>query len=203
MGLGVLIDSTYTCMYLGVEQNRLVTATAPPAAASPRSRPYRKQIKKNGRKNTGSMRGNGAPRGSLPEEQARRLALFSGPFERLVALIRGRVRYADDYDTWHRDERADFKRARYTIGELLCLCLLVHCLKGSSFCDNGIRHISQLTLHGYSVPGVDMRGCRLPAARLAALHRLVPTVRPLSVPCLQAPLPTPCPSCCHPLGGFV
>ena len=36
-----------------------------------------------------------------------------------MGLIRGRVRYPDDYDQWHRDERADFKRHRVTIGDTL------------------------------------------------------------------------------------
>ena len=33
-----------------------------------------------------------------------------------MLLIRGRVRYPSSYDTWHHDERADFKRSRYAIG---------------------------------------------------------------------------------------
>lgn len=50
------------------------------------------------------------------EERGRRIALFVPVFERLVLLIRGRVRYPSRYDQWHRDERADFKRSRYAIG---------------------------------------------------------------------------------------
>jgi hypothetical protein len=46
------------------------------------------------------------------EERLRRVALFTPTLERLVALIRGRVRFHENFDSWHRDERSDFKRAR-------------------------------------------------------------------------------------------
>lgn len=52
-------------------------------------------------------------------EQNRRLELFRPAFEQLVGLIRGRVRYPEDYHTWHADERADFKRLRVAVGETL------------------------------------------------------------------------------------
>ena len=47
------------------------------------------------------------------EERQRRVALFTPTLERLVALIRGRVRFHENFDSWHRDERSDFKRARW------------------------------------------------------------------------------------------
>ena len=46
------------------------------------------------------------------EERQRRVQLFTPTLERLVALIRGRVRFTEGFDAWHRDERQDFKRAR-------------------------------------------------------------------------------------------
>lgn len=46
-------------------------------------------------------------------ERERRIALFTPTLERLVALIRGRVRFHEAFDSWHRDERQDFKRARW------------------------------------------------------------------------------------------
>ena len=52
-------------------------------------------------------------------EQLRRLELFRPAFEQLVGLIRGRVRYPKDYSTWHADERADFKRLRVAVGDIL------------------------------------------------------------------------------------
>lgn len=51
--------------------------------------------------------------GPVPDaERERRVALFTPTLERLVALIRGRVRFHEAFDSWHRDERQDFKRAR-------------------------------------------------------------------------------------------
>ena len=54
-----------------------------------------------------------------PPEQLRRLELFRPAFEQLVGLIRGRVRYPKEYSTWHADERADFKRLRVAVGDIL------------------------------------------------------------------------------------
>ena len=60
------------------------------------------------------------PQPSLTQaEQEQRLAIFVPAFEHLVGIIRGRVRYPDDYDQWHRDERSDFKRHRVAIGDTL------------------------------------------------------------------------------------
>ena len=53
------------------------------------------------------------------EEAERRLTIFSPTFQRLITLIRGRMRYPDDFDTWHRDERSDFKRGRVAVGDTL------------------------------------------------------------------------------------
>jgi hypothetical protein len=43
------------------------------------------------------------------------VALFTPTLERLVALIRGRMRFPDGFDGWHRDERQDFKRTRWVV----------------------------------------------------------------------------------------
>lgn len=57
---------------------------------------------------------------AVPKDEAeRRLSVFKPVFQRLVTLIRGRVRFPDDFDTWHRDEKADFKRGRVAIGDTL------------------------------------------------------------------------------------
>lgn len=108
------------------------------------------------------------------EERERRVRLFTPWIERLVALIRGRVRagvpgsqhscpaanpgcspaldcchclspsltchgelppshcmqvrFSDNFDAWHRDERLDFKRARWGSWLFaLCLCWQVAC----------------------------------------------------------------------------
>lgn len=51
------------------------------------------------------------------------MQLFTPTLERLVALIRGRVRFSENFDAWHRDERQDFKRARcaFALGWLALL----------------------------------------------------------------------------------
>lgn len=59
------------------------------------------------------------------DERQRRVALFTPTLERLVALIRGRVRFPDGFDGWHRDERQEFKRARMAVGDTLIDCALV------------------------------------------------------------------------------
>lgn len=52
-------------------------------------------------------------------EYEQRLAKFRTPFMKLVALIRGRVRYPDDFDSWHKDEKLDFRRSRYAVADTL------------------------------------------------------------------------------------
>ncbi len=52
-------------------------------------------------------------------ESQRRLELFKPAFSQLVALICGRVRYPDDWDTWHRDDKDDFMLQRYSVGDTL------------------------------------------------------------------------------------
>ena len=54
------------------------------------------------------------------EERERRQRVFTPTLERLVALIRGRVRFHENFDAWHRDERQDFKRARCGGGSGAC-----------------------------------------------------------------------------------
>lgn len=53
------------------------------------------------------------------EESKRRIGIFRPYFERLVISLRTRVRYPDDFDEWHRDERIDFKNGRVAIGDTL------------------------------------------------------------------------------------
>ncbi|KAK9827594.1 hypothetical protein WJX81_001986 [Elliptochloris bilobata] len=53
------------------------------------------------------------------EEGRRRLAVFVPAFERMVALVRGRVRLPDNWDALHSDEQKDFKRNRFAVGDTL------------------------------------------------------------------------------------
>ena len=59
------------------------------------------------------------------EESNRRIAVFRPTFQRLVTLLRGQVRFPPDFDSWHREERADFKRSRVVIGDTLMDAALV------------------------------------------------------------------------------
>jgi len=52
-------------------------------------------------------------------EQQRRRSFFAPAFERLVALIRGRVRFPENYELWGRNERSDFKAGRHDVGDTL------------------------------------------------------------------------------------
>ena len=52
-------------------------------------------------------------------ENQRRLELFKPAFSQLVALICGRVRYPDDWDIWHRDDKDDFMLQRYNVADTL------------------------------------------------------------------------------------
>ena len=53
------------------------------------------------------------------EELRRRVAVFTPAFEQLVALLRGRVRYPADWESWEEDDRDDFRRARQDVGDAL------------------------------------------------------------------------------------
>lgn len=53
------------------------------------------------------------------EEHERRVRLFTPIFERLIILVRGRVKFPVDFDSWHRDDRSDFRRGRISIGDTL------------------------------------------------------------------------------------
>eukprot|EP00884_Botryococcus_braunii_P017308 jgi/Botrbrau1/4260/Bobra.0044s0053.1 len=52
-------------------------------------------------------------------ERGQRLAHFQSPFAQLVKLIRGRVAYPPDFDSWHMDEKKDFRRSRYAVADVL------------------------------------------------------------------------------------
>ncbi|GFR52886.1 hypothetical protein Agub_g15518, partial [Astrephomene gubernaculifera] len=81
-----------------------------------------------------------------PEEAAereRRRQFFLPAFERLVQLIRGRVREPESYPTWSKDEKHEFRAARDEVGDTLddsaavlgfgrCLALLVEPLAALS-----------------------------------------------------------------------
>ncbi|BDA46876.1 Transportin-3 [Coccomyxa sp. Obi] len=53
------------------------------------------------------------------EEMRRRVAVFTPAFEQLVTLLRGRVRFPADWDSWEQDDRDDFKHARQDVSDAL------------------------------------------------------------------------------------
>ncbi|KAG2426913.1 hypothetical protein HXX76_012699 [Chlamydomonas incerta] len=81
-------------------------------------------------------------------ERERRRQFFLPAFERLVALIRGRVREPEGYSSWSKDEKHEFRTARDEVGDTLddssavlgfgrCLSLLVEPLAALGRADGG------------------------------------------------------------------
>lgn len=52
-------------------------------------------------------------------EMERRLGIFRPTFELLVSLVSYRVKYPPGFESWRKDERADFKQTRYAVAEVL------------------------------------------------------------------------------------
>lgn len=74
---------------------------------------------------------------------------FLQGFEQLVGVVRGRVRYPDDFDSWHRDDQDEFKRSRFAIGDTLLdaagmssVCWAKH----QKCWENGCAHYELLTV---------------------------------------------------------
>lgn len=49
-------------------------------------------------------------------EQARRRAFFAPAFERLVGIVRQRVRFPAQSSKWNKEQMADFRKTRYEVG---------------------------------------------------------------------------------------
>lgn len=57
---------------------------------------------------------------ALPEQEAqRRLDAFCPSFQCLVEILSRKIEYPVDWDSWHRDEKNDFKYNRMVVGDLL------------------------------------------------------------------------------------
>lgn len=52
-------------------------------------------------------------------EKERRLSVFRPAFGLLASLVSFRVQYPPEYETWRKDERAEFKQTRYAIADIL------------------------------------------------------------------------------------
>jgi len=57
---------------------------------------------------------------ALPEQEAqRRIDVFRPYFERLVGILSRRIQHPHNCDTWHSNEKSEFKHMRQTVGDLL------------------------------------------------------------------------------------
>lgn len=83
------------------------------------------------------------PDPSTDTERARRRGLFVPAFARLVESIQGRVRYPEDFANWRKDERADFRRARYAVADTLVEAAAV--LGGEATLNLLVRPLSELS----------------------------------------------------------
>ncbi|KAI3438282.1 hypothetical protein D9Q98_000717 [Chlorella vulgaris] len=106
------------------------------------------------------------------EERLRRVALFTPTLERLVALIRGRVRFHENFDSWHRDERSDFKRARVAVGDTLIDCASV--LGGGRMLQLLVEPLLQLSKQVTSGAQFDWRTAEAALYCIRAVHRCAP-----------------------------
>ncbi|GAX77385.1 hypothetical protein CEUSTIGMA_g4831.t1 [Chlamydomonas eustigma] len=84
-----------------------------------------------------------APSSDLDPERVRRAQFFRPAFEKLVTVVRGKVRYPEQWSAWSKEQHADFKRQRLDISDViedavgvlgfsLCLDLLLEPLKSVS-----------------------------------------------------------------------
>ncbi|KAI7846036.1 hypothetical protein COHA_000403 [Chlorella ohadii] len=106
------------------------------------------------------------------EERERRVRLFTPWIERLVALIRGRVRFHDNFDAWHRDERQDFKRARVAVGDTLIDCASV--LGGGRMLQLLVEPLLELSKQVTSGGNFDWRTAEAALYCVRAVHRCAP-----------------------------
>lgn len=129
----------------------------------------------------------------LPEDEVkRRVALFSPTFERLVALIRGRVRFPEDFGDWHRDERIEFKRARVAIGDTLMDAAAV--LGGATTLRLLVAPLIELSAAVANGGEFDWRTAEAALYCVRCVHRMAPPPGDPMLLSLFAPLPTLPPS---------
>ena len=74
---------------------------------------------------------------------------FLQAFEQLVNVVRGRVRYPDDFESWHRDDQDEFRRSRFAIGDTLLDAAGTLILR----CRCGYHSVARLCVLGYAEGG--------------------------------------------------
>ncbi|XP_024389574.1 transportin MOS14 [Physcomitrium patens] len=65
------------------------------------------------------LHGSAEGEAAIDVERERRLATFRPTFELLVSLVSCRVTYPPGFETWRKDELADFKSTRYAVADML------------------------------------------------------------------------------------
>ncbi|KAL4452442.1 hypothetical protein ABPG75_008104 [Micractinium tetrahymenae] len=120
-------------------------------------------------------------------ERERRVALFTPTLERLVALIRGRVRFHEGFDSWHRDERQDFKRARVAVGDTLIDCASV--LGGGRMLQLLVEPLLELSKQVTGGGAFDWRTAEAALYCVRAVHRCAPLPGDALMTSLFASLP--------------
>ena len=53
------------------------------------------------------------------QQAEQRRQMFAPAFSKLVSLIGRRVQYPDDFKNWRKDQKADFRKARYSVADTL------------------------------------------------------------------------------------
>lgn len=95
------------------------------------------------------------PDPAAEKERARRRELFAPAFARLVQSIQHRVRYPQGFKNWRKDERADFRRARYAVADTLVEAAAV--LGGEPTLQLLVRPLSELSATAANGGGFDWR----------------------------------------------
>jgi len=120
-----------------------------------------------------------------PEIERRRL-LFAPAFSRLVSLISGRVQYPSDFKQWRKDQRSDFRKARYSVADTLV---------DAAFVAGGKETIAQLSSALHSLSSAAVRPEEWSPAEAAlycirAIAKAVPDEESVVLPQLMQFLPS-------------
>jgi len=121
-----------------------------------------------------------------PDTQ-RVLDMYSPLFSRLILLIQGRVRYPIDFDDLSSQERRDWKRNRYHVGDTLDdAARVVRAEEALKLLVGPLRDLSVVVAAGgefdwraaeaalYCIRCVREEGCRAPPAQLLELFSVLP-----------------------------
>ncbi|GLC47401.1 hypothetical protein PLESTB_001959900 [Pleodorina starrii] len=131
---------------------------------------------------SGSPGSGGSASGDDAAERERRRQFFLPAFERLVQLIRGRVREPESYGSWSKDEKHEFRSAREEVGDTLedsaavlgfgrCLSLLVEPLAALGLGDAATAAAGTAGGAGGGGRGYDWRTAEAALFCIKSIHR--------------------------------